>query len=583
MSQNSRWPSLLGGGGGAVNSINVLSPLVNVGTASDPIIELGILFGTLTPSKFAGISSLGAIESIDTWSRNSFDGGSFSANYQPNAGSGYLTIQSNNLNLDPIANTPDETAGMTNNYINFDVNSSGFSFGDNGRAVLFVNNSAQHLGTGDIGEVAFINNYLNIGNGVDPISMRGMSYAYGFANINANVTVDGAIQGYGFQPTIDAAAILDPTSAFITAFYDSANIGTTVPGYTSLNLSPQIADVANNSSVNSINISPNIPSFTGNSGYNAIGLYGNYTGFGTGGYQGININPTATGVNYANGLSINMSNVTGSNIKAMEIVGDVSITGALAFTGGLSIGQLNAFYASTVIDGGGVPQTLQSLTTQITAPNGVTTANADTIGVNTAMLISLEANSITTSGPFQLGLTALALPCVVETHTGSTLDFMSGTTAAVSLSGTSTGGTIDDVRGSRSVFVPNGITIINKSRGFYYDEPFGGVATDSWGLYIADAQKNYIEAPLKVGAGADTPDAGTTLHVEGDSKLEGVLEHLSGNLGVFGATPIAQPTTASASATLAAVGGASIQANDTFDGYTLAQVVKALRDLGILQ
>lgn len=48
-------------------------------------------------------------------------------------------------------------------------------------------------------------------------------------------------------------------------------------------------------------------------------------------------------------------------------------------------------------------------------------------------------------------------------------------------------------------------------------------------------------------------------------------------------TPIVQPTTAIASATFNAVaGGSNIDTNDTFDGYTVGQVVTALRNVGIL-
>lgn len=55
-----------------------------------------------------------------------------------------------------------------------------------------------------------------------------------------------------------------------------------------------------------------------------------------------------------------------------------------------------------------------------------------------------------------------------------------------------------------------------------------------------------------------------------------------GSLGFYGTTPIAKPTTAIASATFAGVGGTSIATNDTFGGYTLAQIAKALINLGIL-
>jgi hypothetical protein len=47
-------------------------------------------------------------------------------------------------------------------------------------------------------------------------------------------------------------------------------------------------------------------------------------------------------------------------------------------------------------------------------------------------------------------------------------------------------------------------------------------------------------------------------------------------------TPIVQPTTAVGSATRAGSGGTNLTTNTTFDGYTLAQVVLALRNIGLL-
>ena len=53
-------------------------------------------------------------------------------------------------------------------------------------------------------------------------------------------------------------------------------------------------------------------------------------------------------------------------------------------------------------------------------------------------------------------------------------------------------------------------------------------------------------------------------------------------VGLWGATPIAQPTTAVAAATRVGGGGTAVTDSDTFDGYTLAQIVKALRNIGAL-
>lgn len=56
----------------------------------------------------------------------------------------------------------------------------------------------------------------------------------------------------------------------------------------------------------------------------------------------------------------------------------------------------------------------------------------------------------------------------------------------------------------------------------------------------------------------------------------------SQKLGFWNATPIVQPTTGVGAATLTGGGGATVTDTDTFDGYTLKQVVKALRNTGLL-
>jgi hypothetical protein len=53
-------------------------------------------------------------------------------------------------------------------------------------------------------------------------------------------------------------------------------------------------------------------------------------------------------------------------------------------------------------------------------------------------------------------------------------------------------------------------------------------------------------------------------------------------LGLYGVTRIARPTTSSAAATFSQLSGNAVNDASTFDGYTLNQVVKALRDIGIL-
>ena len=56
----------------------------------------------------------------------------------------------------------------------------------------------------------------------------------------------------------------------------------------------------------------------------------------------------------------------------------------------------------------------------------------------------------------------------------------------------------------------------------------------------------------------------------------------SQKLGVWNATPIVQPTTGVAAATFTANSGTAVNDASTFDGYTIGQVVKALRNIGWL-
>jgi hypothetical protein len=53
-------------------------------------------------------------------------------------------------------------------------------------------------------------------------------------------------------------------------------------------------------------------------------------------------------------------------------------------------------------------------------------------------------------------------------------------------------------------------------------------------------------------------------------------------ISFWNATPIVQPTTAVAAAALVSNAGTALTSTDTFDGYTLQQIVKALRNTGLL-
>jgi hypothetical protein len=96
---------------------------------------------------------------------------------------------------------------------------------------------------------------------------------------------------------------------------------------------------------------------------------------------------------------------------------------------------------------------------------------------------------------------------------------MSGTTAAVNLDGTSTGGTIDTIKVMRSVAIPNGITTVNNLRGFQFDLPFGVVGNVTHGFYTQANVNNYFRGNLVVGESSEVAtNASVGLEISSSTK-----------------------------------------------------------------
>lgn len=205
------------------------------------------------------------------------------------------------------------------------------------------------------------------------------------------------------------------------------------------------------------------------------------------------------------------------NVKAANFTGDVSITGSLSFSGALSIGKLSAFHQQAVIDGGGTPSTIHSLISSPTVADGQTITNIDTIGVNTASLMTIGTGCTLTSGGFGLGLTSLALPTILTIGAGSTLDNASGGTFAISMGGGT--GTVDKIKGSRSVLVGDGTTTINRFYA-YSGEVLGASATENWGIHADSVEYNYMKS-LKINGTNGSTDkvANSDIGLEVEDRL----------------------------------------------------------------
>ncbi len=103
-----------------------------------------------------------------------------------------------------------------------------------------------------------------------------------------------------------------------------------------------------------------------------------------------------------------------------------------------------------------------------------------------------------------------------------------------------------------------------------------GNGSNSVTLGDTTVTNTYLRGDIRLVEGGDI--------VAGTSTGTQIGTAASQKLAIWGKTPIVQPTTAGGSATVTSPGaGNTIKTDDTFDGYTLAQVVRALRNIGVLQ
>lgn len=228
---------------------------------------------------------------------------------------------------------------------------------------------------------------------------------------------------------------------------------------------------------------------------------------------GSNAQVAAAAVNFAGGENPGVA-------KAAQFVGDVEIQGALSFTGALSVGAINAFTTNAIVSGTGTPVSFHSLITAPTVAANATVTLADTLGVNTAMLLTVGANATVTTG--FLGVQALGLPAVVSLGAGATVDHVGGAVFALSLDAAAGGGTIAEVDLCSALVIPNGVTTVNDLRGYFFDMPFGDVGTDSWGVYAKPASShNYFAGDIVVGS-SDLP-TNSSVGIELNSTTKAVL------------------------------------------------------------
>jgi len=509
-----------GGGGGGVptggSAGQVLAKINSVDynthwiTPSNP---------TGTPNTFANYNGSGNISYLDSFAYNpsSFDGENFSHTIVPTNAGDYQTLHLHYASVNPVVTDADQNWYMHFYEMSAGDDNSGHQVGDSSNGSMNgLGMSVRSIQTSNVGNINVFGAFTSLGNGTDPMTGRSVigynfypqlqpggvtiqsmtGYVVGLnAQTGSNITSQfigyqlngnlydveqffGTVQGVNFGGTIGGGGLTSYQAAHqftdastvqqFTDFCQQAS-GTIAQNYFGVNMSPNLNDI-------------------------------------TGGYFGVNLSPTVASCAYADGINVNMDNVTTIGAKrAGYFKGDVQIDGALGFSGSLSIGQLNSFSSYTIVDGGGNPSTNNSLVTGGTATG--TVANCDTIGVNTAFILSMDASFQGTSGPFGLGVAALALPNVISMQAGCSLDNLAACVYANSFDAGNTGGTIGRLIGARAVNIPGGGTqTVTRAYSFFADFFAGDIATDSWGLYDSGAKYNWMANALKIGGSSGSTD-----------------------------------------------------------------------------
>lgn len=260
------------------------------------------------------------------------------------------------------------------------------------------------------------------------------------------------------------------------------------------------------------------------------------------------------------------------------------VTQALAETAALAAPQ----YVTLTASGALANERVLTAGANIVLTDGGSTATvalaADITSTATSMTVQPKAAS---AGVAPGAMTIKARDAVDAAHSGGEVSLnggaggASGNGGSVTCSGGSganggaiyfTGGDGGIVAGEIYINGGNSYASGGQGGGFQF---IGGACTEPGGtggnVFIASGQGETTGASVFIWSAL-----GATSAIEVTDDGANVL------VGLYGASPVAQATTGVAAASFTANAGTAVNDASTFDGYTMKQVVKALRLVGIL-
>jgi hypothetical protein len=352
------------------------------------------------------------------------------------------------------------------------------------------------------------------------------------------------------------------------------------------------------------------------------------TGGGAGG--GGSISGTATRVAFFGGTPGNPSttlddsaNLEWDDTTSRLSVGDaatvgssVTIAGTTASdaTGALEVRTSSAFgdlLLFKVYDNGRIDSRMLSSTEALTDNTaiGVDAGSSVTTGVNNTF-IGYEAGKLATAGNSNtmIGFGSGAAMITADSNTS----VGSSSCASLTYGGSNTAvgvGSLYSLSGSQLSDSASYNTAVGVNAGRYRGSGSLTNANSKYGIYLGysprandtgGTENETVIGNSLVGNGSNTVTIGnsaiTDTYLRGNMHLEGspviyfdtatgtkIGSDSTEKLAFWNKTPIVQPTTAISGAAIVHGTGTTIKADDTFGGYTLAQIAQALINVGILQ
>lgn len=455
------------------------------------------------PLKFLGTNATGEIASINAWSVDPALGMLNSyVQYAPpvDAGPQYPNIQRFESDINPLQNTADDNVTLIDVYLHYDRNDNGF---DHTGYLRALNISAGHEGTGELGEQKILNLSAYSDSGGNAQSYAGIDLYMSTTN---GSTFDG---GYGIRNNFNGSGgggtsgtFESYTSAVSGDFNSYINLSNIYwDGTTSQNVNGYTIASSNTSTGSFINpYSTNI-----NGTYGGLTLFnGSFDGTISGGGFGTGLNiftqNTVTAQGFT-GVNVSLSGTFVQSISGVTVNTDTAVVGAgqRAFTytgngGGVNINSLFTPQSGMFFEQGNV------MTSFMTIANGSPLTGTDVVNQNLSALIFAEDDIAI--GPLGLGVVGVGFVGQVAVVSGKTVDKVSMALGGAGIPAQATGGTVIDLSMYDAVGIlsQGGTITATNLYGFRVGDGFaGGMATNAWGVYVADETiPNYFGGTVDV-------------------------------------------------------------------------------------